>query len=433
MTKPYDVAILGAGPVGVEAAARSAADGYRTLLVGTVGEACRQWGHVRMFTPWRMNTSARGRAVVPGLSPEECPTGAELVSRYLEPLAASLGPLVTHRSGWVESVVRVGWPKRVGVGSEARGRAPFEIIGLDPITPTTGRSLPLNGTADRVTARVVLDCTGTFATEDCDGSPGHAMASEQDRRHLRSGLKDWPRWFADHAPSDERSPTAVRVLILGGGASAATDALALADLGCEVTIATRGPQPAPVVEDDPLPNRAALFGAVREWVAAGSIAFVPGVTAADAVAITGDGREATLRDMQDGRRLRTAVTLRDVATGTPSPRPGFADAFDLVIDDTGFAPDTGLFRELQVHLCYATEGPMTLAASLMGGAADCLSQTGSDASLLATTEPGFLILGAKSYGRRSNFLLRAGLEQVDSVFDTLVPQHLERCRVATSQ
>jgi hypothetical protein len=38
---------------------------------------------------------------------------------------------------------------------------------------------------------------------------------------------------------------------------------------------------------------------------------------------------------------------------------------------------------------------------------------------LQTPEPNFFILGAKSYGRNSNFLLRAGFEQVHEVFKLL--------------
>jgi hypothetical protein len=58
-----------------------------------------------------------------------------------------------------------------------------------------------------------------------------------------------------------------------------------------------------------------------------------------------------------------------------------------------------------------------LSAALLGAAAgDCLAQTGHGPETLTNPEPGFFIVGAKSYGRNSRFLMRIGYEQVDDVF-----------------
>ncbi len=73
------------------------------------------------------------------------------------------------------------------------------------------------------------------------------------------------------------------------------------------------------------------------------------------------------------------------------------------------------------HECYATSGPMKLAATLLGETgADCLAQTSHGPDVLRDPEPGFFILGAKSYGRNSQFLLRIGWQQVDDVFGALL-------------
>src|SRR5205085_1337403 len=79
---------------------------------------------------------------------------------------------------------------------------------------------------------------------------------------------------------------------------------------------------------------------------------------------------------------------------------------ERILANVGYAPDVDLFRELQVHQCYASEGPMALAAALLK----------QGAGVLKTTEPGYFVLGAKSYGRNSHFLLRTGFEQVREVF-----------------
>jgi hypothetical protein len=76
-----------------------------------------------------------------------------------------------------------------------------------------------------------------------------------------------------------------------------------------------------------------------------------------------------------------------------------------------------LYRELQVHECYASLGPMNLAAALLKHAgADCLDVPAQGAQALRNPEPNFYILGAKSYGRNSNFLLRNGFAQIREVF-----------------
>jgi hypothetical protein len=93
---------------------------------------------------------------------------------------------------------------------------------------------------------------------------------------------------------------------------------------------------------------------------------------------------------------------------------------DRVLSLTGAVGDHGLYRQLQVHECYATAGPMALAAALLGAAGgDCLEQTGHGAETLRNPEPGFFILGAKSYGRNSQFLMRIGWEQISDVFGLL--------------
>jgi hypothetical protein len=98
---------------------------------------------------------------------------------------------------------------------------------------------------------------------------------------------------------------------------------------------------------------------------------------------------------------------------------------DWVLSLTGSVGDHTLYRQLQVHECYATSGPMKLAAALLGeSSADCLDQESHGAEALVNPEPGFFILGAKSYGRNTTFLMRVGWEQVDEVFELLGKEYL---------
>jgi len=93
---------------------------------------------------------------------------------------------------------------------------------------------------------------------------------------------------------------------------------------------------------------------------------------------------------------------------------------ERLIANVGYTPDNALYRELQIHECYASLGPMRLAAALAGQrGADCLKLAGQGPDALRNPEPNFYILGAKSYGRNSHFLLRLGFEQVRDVFALL--------------
>jgi hypothetical protein len=91
--------------------------------------------------------------------------------------------------------------------------------------------------------------------------------------------------------------------------------------------------------------------------------------------------------------------------------------FDKIIANVGYTPDRVLYRELQIHECYASFGPMKLAAALAGQKSqDCMKQMCPGPDTLRNPEPNFYILGAKSFGRNSQFLLRLGFEQVRDVF-----------------
>ncbi|HLW66121.1 MAG TPA: hypothetical protein VKS79_12490, partial [Gemmataceae bacterium] len=90
---------------------------------------------------------------------------------------------------------------------------------------------------------------------------------------------------------------------------------------------------------------------------------------------------------------------------------------ERLIGNVGYSPNTNLYRELQVQDCYTTLAPANLAAALAKhGATDCLTMSSTGAQSLRNPEPDFYILGAKSYGRNSHFILKNGFEQIREVF-----------------
>src|SRR5262249_48930957 len=151
-----------------------------------------------------------------------------------------------------------------------------------------------------------------------------------------------------------------------------------------------GPNPFPLYPGDPLPERARLAKACNRIAAEppDSTTVFPGVVVKAVSRVE--------------RRFR--VELRSPAGGEMAPL-----TVDRVLALVGYRPDLSLYRELHVHQCYASEGPMNLAAALLGkGSAaggDCLARSSFGPDSLRNPEPGFFILGHKSYGRRSDFLL----------------------------
>ncbi len=388
------IAVLGAGPIGLEAAlyARSLNLPVTVYERGRVGEHLRRWGHVRLFSPFGMNVTPLGRAALLAEKPSrdfpaagDCVTGREHVACYLEPLAQSAALRDCVRPG--VQVVQVG---RRGLlkGDMKRDGPPFRLLLRD----AKGRE-----TAEE--ADVVLDCTGTYGQHRWLGEAGIPAAGE---------IKAEPQIAYDlpDVLGDKKADYAGRsALVIGAGYSAATTVCGLAALADQnastwVVWLARGPKSQPVkrVTNDPLRERDRL--AVRANNLAtrgeGNVEFHPQASV-EAVEWLGPDKGFQVAARVGGKARTWEV--------------------ERVVGNVGYTPDTGLYRELQVHECYASLGPMALAASLLKHAdADCLSIPPQGPSVLRNPEPNFFVLGAKSYGRNSNFLLRAGFGQVRDVF-----------------
>ena len=381
------MAILGAGPVGLEAALAAVTRGDEVTVyeaAAQVGGNVRSWSHVRTFTPWDMLVSPRVRALL-GAAPsgDALPTGAELVAQVLEPLAAT--PALAGRirtSTRVIAVAREGLLKHEEIGSAVRAGRRFRLL-LEHA----------DGSESVEHADAVIDATGTYGNPNRLGDGGIDAVGERafEHRITRQLAPVEPAW-------------AGRTLLLtGAGASAQTAARDVAAFardapGTRVIWAVRDPDPDwGAVPDDSLPARAALNASSRE--------LQPG--ASEAVRVVAGVVTEALR----GADGRIAVTLRNGGSEEV--------LVDHVLALNGGVGDASIYRQLQVHECYATLGPMKLAAQLLASSgADCLAVGPAGPDALRNPEPGFFILGAKSYGRNSQFLLRTGSQQVDDVFST---------------
>jgi thioredoxin reductase len=412
MTRPArdTLAIVGAGPIGLEAALAALDRGLDTHVFerGEAGAHVSAWGHVRMFTPWRMNLGAASRAHLEraGWTPppsEECPTGAEYVERYLGPLARLpelKGRLHTHAQ--VVHIGRRGLLKGDSPGGAERREHPFRLLVRDP-----------GGRENFLHAGSVIDASGVYGQPNWAGDGGIPARSEL---YLAPQMCYHPD---DVLGLSRERYAGRRVMVIGAGTSAATTVTGLLRLadevpGTQVVWAARRPLDAlfPPIADDPLSERHALYARARA-LARGEDARVTPIGGASV-----EGFEF------NSATHRYRVTL--MVGGAPR-----VEEVDRVIVNTGFGPDDSLSRELQVHECYASRGPMKLSAALLAaGETDCVRTPAFGADLLANPEPDFYILGHKSYGRRPDFLLETGFRQVEDVVAALARSNRSALRAS---
>jgi len=118
----------------------------------------------------------------------------------------------------------------------------------------------------------------------------------------------------------------------------------------------------------------------------------------------------------------TSFKTTDITLDTSPPQ--ILHNIDYIIANTGSQPDRSLYANLNVQECYRTKGPLALAVKLLSSSnADCLKQTSHGVNSMLTTEKNFFIVGNKSYGKQTNFLMKIGFEQVNEIFQLIHEQH----------
>lgn len=374
------VAVIGAGPVGLEAALAVREAGYPVTVYesGTPGELVGRWGHVRMFTPFGLNATPRGRKAILLDQPKfEFPaetdllTGKDYRERYLQPLAESsaLAGVIKSKTA-VVTIGRTGWRKTDSPDSR-KPLPPFRLLVRD-----------LSNNAERFeSADFILDCTGTFARPNWIGDGGIPAAGEL---AARPQVSFWPE---DILGARKAHYAGKSIVLIGNGYSAATAICDLATLAEQhpatwVIWLTNGPrgQPLPRIPNDPFKERDKL--AAR----------------ANGLAQRCDGN----LEYHAGARVEEVVShgpekgFRVSAMVQNSPMTWDVER---VIALVGYRPDLGLSQELRV--------------------AEPAGET-------MTAEPGYFLLGAKSKGRDSGFLLREGFAQVNAVMDQIGNRQVNR-------
>jgi len=367
---PLRIAVLGAGPVGIEAALCAQSHGHAVAVYerGQVGEHLMRWGHARMFTPFGANASPLGlQTLQREKRPKDIPaetdllTGRQFRDAYLVPLSESETLIESmHPQNLVMQIGRAASVKK----SEPSEPLPFRLL-----------IRSLSGNTERIdTADVVLDCTGANMTPNWLGDGGLPAVGEiAARQQIPHFLEDVLGEKRDHYAG--RS-----IVLVGGGYSAAHTIQQLATLAEEhpatwVFWLTNGPRGAPLprIPNDPWKERDKLAAKANSLATRcdGNLEFHP-QTQLDEVICHGPDRGFRVAGRSNGRPVQWDV--------------------DRVIGAAGFRADLRLSGTLKVD---------------------------EPAGRIETREAGYYILGAKSFGRDSGFFLKDGIEQVRRVFTLL--------------
>jgi thioredoxin reductase len=384
------VAVIGAGPVGLVAAAHLIERGVpvRVYEAGpTVAASVRDWGHVRLFSPWKYNTDPAAVALLkrhgwqepPG---DAFPTGADLYDAYLKPLAETpeVAAIVEIKTA-VRAITRRGLDKVATRGRETR---PFEL------SVSNG-----DGRARRELARAVIDASGTWKTPNPLGGAG--IPADGEAEHAGRIAYGLPDVLGRDRPLYEGRATAV----IGAGHSAANvllDLVRLAERDARTSIVwiVRGSSLARVYgggRADQLPARGELGAHLRDVVESGRVTLVSGFST---MAVRNDGDRVALEG-------ETAEGLQRVGP------------VDRIVVATGQRPDLATTRELRLDLDPWLEAAKALGPMIDPNLHSCGSVPPHGYRELSHPEAGFYTVGVKSYGRAPTFLMMTGYEQVRSV------------------
>ncbi len=380
------VAVIGAGPIGLSAAANLVERGIAVRVYeagAVVGANLRDWAHVRIFTTWAQSVDPASCRLLEAEGwkmpmPNALPTGGDLCEHYLEPLSkvpALAAAIVTDAK--VIAISRRGIDK---VASQERETKPFVL-----------RVRKSDGSERIDLARAVVDASGTWQNPNPLGATGlPAVGEAKLRGRLAYGMPDI-------LGIARKRYAGKSVAVVGAGYSAINVLLDLTKLGDgEITWVVRG----------------------------GNMAKIYGGGDADAIAARGKLGQH-LKALVDGGRIRlvTRFSTESVAqdgaglvlSGTRDGKPATLPAVDEIIVATGQRPDLEITRELRLELDPWLEGVKALGPLIDPNLHSCGSVPPHGHRELAHPEPGFYTIGVKSYGRAPTFLLLTGYEQARSV------------------
>lgn len=385
--KNLPIVIIGAGPIGLAAAAHLVEQKQAFILLEAgheIAHNIRTWGHVTLFSPWRYNINKATKSLLEGsdwIEPnlETIPTGHELIDLYLKPLAelTQIKPNIRLNS----KVVGISRQLNDKMKSKNRFNQSFNIY------------VEKEDDIDIIEAKAVIDATGTWGNPNPANSTGVWLQNEKALAdHIEYGIPDIntnPKRYANK-----------KVAVIGGGHSAINTLLALAELQ----------------KDNPATK---LVWIMRKK----SVEEAYGGEEKDALAARG-ALGIRIHELVDTGKIEvvTPFYISQVKkeenihiVGTRNGEQKVLTGFDELIVNAGNRPDFTMNNELRLSIDTATESVQALAPLIDPNEHSCGTVRAHGEEILRQPEKDFYIVGAKSYGRAPTFLMATGYEQVRSI------------------
>lgn len=383
------IAIIGAGPIGLAAAAHLAQRKMSFLLLEagkSVGQNFLSWQHVRVFSPWKYNIDKAAEELLAQtnwVSPtkEDLPTGKELVKNYFIPLSkhTAIAPNL-HLNSKVLSIGRKGLDKMKTTGRE---RKSFSI------------KVEENGEIKYYEAKGIIDATGTWNQPNPIGSGGVWAEGERELKdHIFYGI---PNVKADSLDRYKNK----NIVVVGSGHSAINALLDLADVQKQYPATTlnwvlRKKNISTVYggkESDALEARGVLGTRIEKLVNSGKLTIY------------------TPFHILKLFKNNTGIQIEGDLNGKSASIPNI----DEIISNTGSRPNLDMIREIRVDLDSSLEAVFELAELIDPNIHSCGTVRPHGEKELRHPEKDFYIVGSKSYGRAPTFLMATGYEQVRSI------------------
>ena len=388
-SKSRHVAVIGAGPVGLAAAAHLKVRGIPFILLEagpTVASNILTWKHIRVFSPWKYNIDKAARQLLsetPWQSPndEVLPTGGDMFEQYFKPLYEL--PFIKSNTLLNAKVLSIGRKNLDKMKTSGRENVPYVIQVLQ------------GSEVLQFEARSVIDATGTWNSPNPVGAGGvYAVGEVENGNRIFYGIPDI---LNEHTARYKNKS----VLVVGSGHSSINAILELDKLkeiypDTEINWVLRKKNVSDIyggLENDALEARGALGIRIEELV--------------------NNDRVNVFTPFQIHEIRANEGRLSII--GFQGDQLFMLPAVDEIISNTGSRPDFSFIREVRLSIDPSLESVSTLADLIDPNMHSCGTVRPHGEKELRHPDKDFYIAGSKSYGRAPTFLMATGYEQVRSI------------------